>query len=156
MVAQKLSEKFQGDGLFADQDYPIGEVVLDWSTGGKVVHEKEFYEDWLYYDNAIQISEKEWIFHPITRYINHSCEPNCRVEDKNFVAIKPIRKGDEVIMDYSATENSKWIGRFECLCGNQNCRKLIKSFWMLNEEDKLRLKNILSEWMKESIVIHTS
>lgn len=150
MLLIRPSDKLNvGDGLFADRDYAVDEVILDWGTEGEIIDQKEFYGNYLYYDNAIQTGEDSWIFHPIARYINHSCEPNCKVSDKNFVAVESIQKGNEIIIDYSSTENSKWIARFDCLCGHNNCRKTIKSFWMLDEKDKSNMKNLLSEWIKE-------
>ena len=65
----------------------------------------------------------EWF----TGLIIHSCDPNTYFDtkDETFVAIKEINPGDTVTCDYDVTED--YLPRsFECKCGAQNCRGIIK------------------------------
>ena len=57
----------------------------------------------------------------------HSCDPNmsCDMESQTFTAIKAIRPGDFLTMDYESTEDVLFRS-FECQCGAPNCKKLIK------------------------------
>jgi len=63
----------------------------------------------------------------------HRCEPNCSVNMKRreFKAVKPIKAGDWITMDYEQTE-SKLFRPFYCVCGKPECesfeRKLITGF----------------------------
>ena len=60
-----------------------------------------------------------------TRFINHSCERNCKTEyaminncPRNFiVSMKEIKKGEEVFITYG----QNYFERFGCLCGARTC-----------------------------------
>lgn len=64
----------------------------------------------------------------ISRFINHSCDPNCESQKWivsrrlriGFFAIKPIAAGEEIVFDY----HMERFGRKSqhCLCGSANCR----------------------------------
>jgi SET domain-containing protein len=64
------------------------------------------------------------------RFINHSCEPNCKtvIEKKRIYieAIKTIAKGQELTYDYNltrdGTETPETEKQFECKCGAKTCR----------------------------------
>lgn len=64
------------------------------------------------------------------RFINHSCEPNCRaVVDKKRVfieALKTIADGEELTYDYNLTrdgmEDEQAENRYACHCGAKSCR----------------------------------
>lgn len=105
--------------------------------------------------NAIQIginNEGEGLYvgvpidHP-RNFVNHSCNPNAgiRIEDlsdgtKNslLLAIKEIKEGEEITIDYSTTQFEEWT--FEgCRCGQPNCRGKMTEFARLPENLK---KNI--------------
>lgn len=88
-----------------------------------------------------------------TRFINHSCEPNCRqytvsynkhdlrIYDLAFFAIEDIPAGTELTFDYmdkdeeeeedvirkreEAKSNSDNDGKVECNCGSKKCRGLL-------------------------------
>jgi len=64
-----------------------------------------------------------------TRYVNHSCAPNCRFENLvvgsrwrvMLVASRGIGGGEEVTVDYGA---GYWSGegrRGRCVCGEEGC-----------------------------------
>lgn len=100
-----------GNGLFAIEDIAPGELVL--IITGDVIDESEALrrekEDgnvYIFYngDSFIDAAASEKI-----KYINHSCEPNCEVQDRdetslNLVSIVPIKEGDEVTIDYGYDE----------------------------------------------------
>ncbi|KAH6860717.1 hypothetical protein BKA58DRAFT_443497 [Alternaria rosae] len=75
-----------------------------------------------------------------TKFINHSCDPNCRqytvsynkhdprVYDIAFFARRFIPKGEELTFDYLDKEEEEEMdepgeGALPCLCGAENCRK---------------------------------
>lgn len=61
-----------------------------------------------------------------THYINHSCEPNSYMKIISghilFFALRDIRPGEEITIDYEATLHSD---RKRCVCGAPSCRGTI-------------------------------
>src|SRR5215472_2202208 len=61
-----------------------------------------------------------------TRYLNHSCDPNCeaRIEAGHIMiyARRPILAGEEITVDYETSYHSN---RKRCHCGAANCRGTI-------------------------------
>lgn len=66
------------------------------------------------------------------RYMNHSCNPNCRAERWEVVgaprvglfASQDLEVGTELTFDYQFDSRNSTVG-FECLCGAENCRRRI-------------------------------
>ena len=130
--------KVAGNGVFANQSYSPGSVVLQ--PEGRVVHSRNV--DWdalgdrgMYY---LQVSPWKYLepSDPRLENLNHSCNPNMGYKSLDgkvsFVAIKPVKKGDEVTFDYSTTMLEEWdedVSTLErCNCGARNCRHVIKDF----------------------------
>jgi len=69
----------------------------------------------------------------ISRYINHSCDPNATIElwivnrfpRMGFFAIKDIQPGEEITFDYMFQRADK--NAQKCLCGSANCRGYIRA-----------------------------
>jgi len=63
------------------------------------------------------------------RFLNHSCEPNSRIDQENrsLIALTTIRKGEEIYFDYHSTEYDL-AAPFACCCGSENCCKEIKGY----------------------------
>ena len=59
------------------------------------------------------------------RYINHSCEPNCEVDiiDNEIwiIAIKKIKKNEELNYDYGYPFDKDDFKDHICRCGSKNC-----------------------------------
>lgn len=80
----------------------------------------------------LQIGQDQYLYldEPY-RLINHSCDPSCGVTPGlDLVALRDIRKGEELTYDYSTTmlENS-WT--MQCSCGSPRCRKEVRDFTTL-------------------------
>jgi SET domain len=64
--------------------------------------------------------------------VNHSCNANVGIQENvfgayDFVALRDLRKGEEVLWDYETSEY--WIfGQFHCSCGAPNCRGTLQGF----------------------------
>ncbi|KAL7086177.1 hypothetical protein ACP275_14G323400 [Erythranthe tilingii] len=66
------------------------------------------------------------------RYINHSCDPNCRTEKwmvngevcVGLFAVRNIKKGEEVTFDYNYVRVFGAAAK-RCVCGSPNCRGYI-------------------------------
>ena len=58
----------------------------------------------------------------LARYINHSCRPNAQAfvsEDERRItieAIEPIKKGDEIVIDYGQEYFDAYIAPIGCRC----------------------------------------
>ncbi len=73
-------------------------------------------------------------FSPLS-YVNHSCEPNTwcefrRLGKQELIALRQIRRGEEITYDYSLQAVDSIDGRnpwtIRCRCGSKSCRKLIQ------------------------------
>jgi SET domain-containing protein len=57
------------------------------------------------------------------RYTNHSCKPNARLCIRQgrveFYALRAIRPGEEITVDYGETHHD---GKLRCQCGAPGCR----------------------------------
>ncbi len=100
-------------------------------------------------DHAIQFSEHQWRdSDSIARYINHSCNPNCGIKNLfTLVAMRDIKKDEELLWDYDMTEDSNW--RMDCLCDSDNCRKAIGAFSLVPQDIRERYKGYISQWLVE-------
>ncbi|MDD5341733.1 MAG: SET domain-containing protein [Patescibacteria group bacterium] len=115
----KLNKK----GVFAIRNFKRGEVVLKWKSK-KVLTKEEV--------DRLPESERHHVSHYTPgefllqqkpeRFVNHSCDPNTKVGNNCDVAIKDIKKGEEITSDYSVADIQL---HFKCDCGSKNCRKYI-------------------------------
>jgi hypothetical protein len=55
---------------------------------------------------------------------NHSCDPNTAYSGLNLVALRDIRAGEELTVDYAGFGNAD-AAPFICSCGAENCRGTI-------------------------------
>ncbi len=56
---------------------------------------------------------------------NHCCEPNTEYTGLNVMALKNIKKGEELTLDYTTFLNDE-MESFICTCGAKNCKKIIQ------------------------------
>ncbi len=111
-----------GRGLFAARDFEAGEKILSWAECAEILsdqaardlptHEQKF----LSYINGQNILFKE-----PARFINHSCNPNLHGKDGFDVAIRSIKKGEELSADY-VLEQVPGLNII-CNCGAEKCRR---------------------------------
>ncbi len=92
------------------------------------------------------------------RYWNHSCNPNTCIKTRsdgfpNLIALKKIKKGDEITFAYCMSE-FEWIksadeNQIKCKCGEKNCKGKILSFSQLSkrEQENLKSKGICSQYL---------
>jgi hypothetical protein len=114
----------EGKGTFAARDFNKGEVVFQWDITHKISNEEYTKlapeeKDYVSYLNGqyIEMQEPE-------RYINHSCEPNTRVGECCDIAIRDIKKGEEITSDYS--RGLAPGEEMKCNCGSENCKRIIR------------------------------
>jgi S-adenosylmethionine/arginine decarboxylase-like enzyme len=100
-------------------------------------------------DHTIQFAKDQYrVSKGLAKYLNHSCNPNCGIKDKfKIVAMKDIKKGEELTWDYDMSENSDWT--MKCTCGSKKCRKNIKGFRNLPKNIRIKYKGFISDWLIE-------
>ncbi len=89
-------------------------------------------------------------------FFNHSCEPNCGFKGQIFlVAMRPIRKGEEVTFDYamvvSESVSSNIVFEMHCRCQTKSCRRIItENDWKLPLLQQ-KYKGFFSHYLQEKI-----
>ena len=125
----------KGMGIVADEDIAAGSFIGEYQ--GEIISmkmfekrkreyqgERHFYFMTLTSKLVIDASRKS----QITRFVNHSCEPNAETQKWNaggeprvgIFALKDIRKSDEITFDYGARSLAN--DTVPCLCGAKSCR----------------------------------
>ena len=142
-----------GQGLYAINDIKEGTKIINYV--GKIITKKQT-EDSNKFDNTKPI----YLFNLNNRYdldgdvpwntarlINHSCRNNCDYNGTGLklwvVAIKDIKKGEELTCDYGFGYDENFR-QFKCKCGSKNCCGYIvraESRWRINKKFSMRLKN---------------
>src|SRR3989338_5957015 len=108
----------EGIGIFASRNFKKGEIVYSFPAG-KVVssadipsipeHEKRYLD---------KIGNDRFeIVEPQARYVNHSCDPNVMEKERTAYALRDIKKGEEITIDYDKIAYIE--KRFECHCGSE-------------------------------------
>ncbi len=152
----------KGKGIFALKNFKRNEKIL--YITGKVIETEnpssypyEIREHWGPLGRKGKkfqfiLPESPWM------YMNHSCDSNAGlINDRQLVAIKNIKKGDEVTIDYSTLDIESLTGgkselRMRCMCGSKNCRKVIRTFDKLGLEDQKRLRKYLNSYLKKKYI----
>lgn len=85
--------------------------------------------------------------------LNHSCDPNVvdsshKEPEGEAIAARDIVKGEELTYDYTHQYYDSNLHSFECLCGAENCRKIVTGFQGLSDADKERLWPHVSDYIK--------
>jgi SET domain-containing protein len=93
-------------------------------------------------DNDFNKLSIEW-------YMNHSCNGNIGFNaNGDFVAIKDIKKDEELTYDYALAESNQKFS-MKCNCGSSNCRHLITgNDWKDSEFRKKNLNHMLPKLRK--------
>ncbi len=115
-----------GKGIFSSEDIKKEEKILTltcktvrWKI--RTAKESQRFANWIGLGNHRWLNTNPTDF----RYLNHSCEPNAAIiEKKTLIALKDIRKGDEIYFDYSMTDDDIYW-KMECKCGTKSCRGVI-------------------------------
>lgn len=88
--------------------------------------------------HCLQIDvDKYLLCDPPFLYSNHSCAPNCGLnENLELFTLRDIQTSEELLWDYSTSMLERhWSMR--CLCGARRCRKIINDFDLLPKDVQL-------------------
>jgi uncharacterized protein len=141
------SSKIHGKGVFARKDIPKGIKIIEYV--GKIVSRKEgdrIAEEQYAKSKKkgscgavyiFELNKKQDVDGDVSwntaKYINHSCEPNCRYKriDNHIwiVSIRDIKKGEELSYDYGY--DLEEYKNHPCKCNSKNCLGYIigKRYW---------------------------
>lgn len=125
-----------GFGIYASRDITAGELIFKGEEmSQRIVTKKWVDENW---SEEEKLTFRRYAYPLGTEVFllwshlpqdwapqNHSCNANTRFSGLNIIAIKKIGAGEELTLDYAQflDENAE---PFNCLCGAENCRGLIK------------------------------
>jgi len=130
-------------GLFATAAIAAGEILID-LRGEKLLGAPT--------RESLQVGERN---HVIGRKetvgcLNHACEPNSRleVEGDSIVAVYDVTAGEEITVNYLATEYDMHE-TFRCECGSPQCFGIIRGFRYLTDSERLRLLPMLAPHLRQ-------
>jgi len=143
---QKSDIDKKGRGLYAAKDIKEGTRIIDYV--GKIITKKQT-EETEKFDNAKPIylfnlnkkydMDGDVSWNP-ARLINHSCSNNCDYNGTGLklwvIAIKEIKKGEEITADYGFGYDEDYK-QFLCKCCSKNCCGYIvraESRWRINKK----------------------
>lgn len=145
-----------GKGIRSGENIKRGEVIQPIKGKMKFMTIK-CKNDSLSNPNWIGVAKNQWIDpgKPF-KFLNHSCNPNAGVRGKiNIVAIKDIKEGEEITLDYSIVEgDSSW--EMKCECGAPNCRSIIRSIQFLPKENYHEYMPFIPTYFKKVYEKHIS
>jgi SET domain-containing protein len=129
----------EGQGVYAVRDIKANEVIGVF--GGIVLPEAELDAlsakvpaDRLNIDHAMYIYPGILMLHDYENgcdplcFVNHSCEPSCRIVNSIvLVAQRDIPGGEEISWNYKDTDDvGTWTYEFKCQCGAPSCKGLVQ------------------------------
>ena len=114
-----------GRGLKASRNLARGTVVARFE--GPVMRWEEVPEAEI--RHALLLEDGRWMIdRGLARLLNHSCEPNCRIDaENNVVTLRQVRKSEELTFAYNIVYDGEdpgpWDQRwsFACACGARKC-----------------------------------
>ncbi|HLI46297.1 MAG TPA: SET domain-containing protein [Geobacterales bacterium] len=136
-----------GKGVFANKDIKKDEIIL-------VFHGDLIKADLtnIHSPYALQLDFSLYLLPSGEgKFINHSCEPNCKLLLSNkqlfLIALRDIRKDEELCYNYNTSEYDMGVDAFVCSCNSKNCIKFIKGFKYLSKDQKQRIKDLLLPYL---------
>ncbi len=142
-----------GKGIFAKADIKKDEILfIVKGTIKKNEYGPEFSVEG---PNWLALAKNKWLS-PFDnnpwRYINHSCNPNVGLKGKvTVVAMKNIRKNEQITIDYSITEDDPYW-KMKCNCEQTNCRKIIRSARFLSRTLFKKYKKYIPKFLKKEYI----
>lgn len=132
----EVTKARNGLGIFAKSDFQPRDKIFE-VKGAFISGDEDDDIDEKTRDNAFRFDKEKYLSPAgeVGDFLNHSCNPNSAVVKKKnklfIVALKGIKGGAEIFIDYSTiiAQDDSW--RMKCDCGDKNCRKIIKGFHSL-------------------------
>lgn len=139
LVRIQPSPKYGGVGVFAMRGIDRGTVLCDAQKVADQIHipwdefatldvvTRKYMLEFCAQDEDGIFSPQDLNYLPVPAHMNHHCEANAACDMKNnFVAVRDIKKGEEIFLDYALLISNPTYS-LKCACGSKRCRKLIRS-----------------------------
>ncbi len=113
-------EMHLGLGLVATVPFVAGQLIYCFRDSHTILHERDYL--------SVQVSEDKDVLDPhVLSFLNHSCDPNTRVDTVRFevVAIRDIEPGEILTFFYPETE-WEMARPFTCHCRSPRCLGLVR------------------------------
>lgn len=141
--------KIKGLGVYATKNIKKNEIVIKWHPK-KTISRQNVPKLSKYEQNHISYvgNGKYVVMGEPERFVNHSCNPNTYVHNKNDIALRNIRKNEEITSDYSINGIDAW--KMKCKCNSKNCRKIVYGdFFKLSRKLQSKYYSLLENWFKK-------
>ncbi len=117
-VVVKRSD-IHGLGIFAAKNFRKDAVVIKWNSHREL--SKQDVEALSKADREhVSFIDGKYVLVPANGWVNHSCEPNVRLENFCYVAKKDIKIGQELTTDYRKESEKGFV--MKCTCGSKKCK----------------------------------
>jgi SET domain-containing protein len=139
--------KRRGLGVFAIRNIRKDEYIAEFTGPRVTIDNLDDYPGEVV-DHLYNVGTNKYLLvrEPAVR-TNHSCDPNAGIaKDVFLVAMRDIRKGEEVTFDYSMIIADDWV--LKCKCGAKSCRKRIGKYRDLPASLKQKYRNYTPAWIK--------
>lgn len=116
----KKTKTGAGHGFFIDEDVKAGDKIIQY-IGEKISNKQadEKPNEYIFWINKKFSLDGSPLWN-YARYVNYSHDPNAESIDEDekifFAAIRDIRKGEEVTIDYGDWHYNEWIKPHGCKC----------------------------------------
>lgn len=132
-------------GLFTVADVASGEVLLTYD-GPLLDHPTRLS---IQIDDTIHVEGTD----DSNAFLNHSCVPNAYVDWGSLClrAMRDISSGEQITCNYNTTDY-ELHSVFQCTCGSERCKGLIKGFKFLSVDEQRALEPWLPPFLKRKIV----
>ena len=141
----------KGKGVFALRAFRKGEFIFR-RRHGRVVSNRQLTT--LSAQERRHLTELDFersaVLLPPGCYLNHSCDPNAMRSGVKVFAWRPIRKGEEITIDYrlNAFGNERW----RCACGSQSCGgQIVGSFFAMELERQRRYLPYAPDFIRREV-----
>jgi SET domain-containing protein len=115
--------RIEGKGVFANTNFKKGDVVMKWDASMTLTKNEAKFIPARYRKYLVHHKGRFIMSQAPEKYLNHSCEPNTKEGNLYDVALKSIRKGEELTTDYSIEDPLHL--KMKCNCKSKNCKKVI-------------------------------
>jgi uncharacterized protein len=110
-----------GRGVFAARDIRPGEIIIDWEECSEKLTATDVEKLSADERKRVSLIDGQYVlFKPPACWVNHSCAANACGKNKNDVAVRAIKTGEEITVDY-ILEKVPGLN-FQCNCRSPNCR----------------------------------
>lgn len=146
-----LRNSINGYGIYANHNLRQGDIIFEGEGKSQRIISRKFVDkNWteeakqVFKNYAYPISQEVYILWDMDAKEwapqNHSCNPNCHYEGLNVIASRTISEGEELSLDYALLLD-QYAESFECTCGANNCRGIIRGSSQNSISTKLAFKH---------------